>query len=273
MPVLLDIQAIKKSYSRQVINLLGKRDQETSNILDGVSLRVEQGTITALLGGNGSGKTTLFNIICGYLKADAGKVLYQDQHDLARLPSYQTARLGVGRMFQGRHIFKNMTVLENMQIADESDWSEQPFMSLLKPQQAKKIAQQQTEEAEKVLDMMLGADNPLWKKRNELAGTLSYGQQRLLALARLLMNDHLQLILLDEPCAGVNPDILELLKSIIKKLTQQRKTLLLIEHNLDFVKDITDYCYFLDNGSILAQGTYHQLMQTESVKNNYLTTA
>ncbi len=269
MEYILDIQNIRKTYSKKIINLLGKTDNEYFYVLDDVNFKIQKGKVTALLGGNGSGKSTLFNIICGYLTTNEGKILFNSQKgslDLTKIPSYKTAKAGVGRMFQGTHIFRNMTVLENMLLADENTFGELPFVSMFLKKRNAQIEENRVLEAEKIFNYLLGNANPLWEKREHLAGSLSYGQQRLLALARLFMNDHLELILLDEPCAGVNPDVAELLKKIIHNLRESGKTVLLIEHNLDFVKDISDYCYYLENGKISLQGTYANVISNSMTK-------
>ncbi|MEA5461665.1 ATP-binding cassette domain-containing protein [Arcicella sp. LKC2W] len=269
MEYILEIQNVRKTYSKKIINLLGKTDNEYFYVLNDVNIKIQKGKVTALLGGNGSGKSTLFNIICGYLPTNEGKILFNSSKgylDLTKIPAYKTAKAGVGRMFQGTHIFKNMTVLENMLLADENTFGEFPFVSMFSSKKNAQIEGNRVLEAEKIFNSLLGQANPLWEKREHLAGSLSYGQQRLLALARLFMNNHLELILLDEPCAGVNPDIAELLKKIIHYLRETGKTVLLIEHNLDFVKDISDYCYYLENGEISLQGTYAEVITNSMTK-------
>ena len=269
MEYILDIQNVRKTYSKKIINLLGKTDNEYFYVLDDVNIKIQKGKVTALLGGNGSGKSTLFNIICGYLPTNEGKIFFNSPKgnlDLTKIPAHKTAQSGIGRMFQGTHIFRNMTVLENMLLADENTFGELPFVSMFLQKKNAQIEEKRVLEAEKIFNSLLGEANQLWENREHLAGSLSYGQQRLLALARLFMNDHLELILLDEPCAGVNPDIAELLKKIILNLKETGKTVLLIEHNLDFVKDISDYCYYLENGKISLQGTYAEVITNSMTK-------
>lgn len=263
MEYILDIQNVRKTYSKKIINLLGKADKEYFYVLDDVNIKIQKGKVTALLGGNGSGKSTLLNIICGYLPTNEGKILYNSQKgifDLTKIPSYKTAKAGVARMFQGTHIFRNMTVLENMLLADENTFGELPFVSMFFQKRNAQTEKNRGLKAEKIFNSLLGEANTLWEKREQLAGSLSYGQQRMLALARLFMNDNIELILLDEPCAGVNTDVTELLKKTIGNLKVSGKTVLLIEHNLDFVKDISDYCYYLENGKIASQGFYDEVI-------------
>jgi branched-chain amino acid transport system ATP-binding protein len=259
MEYILSIEDVKKTYSKEYINLLGKTEKEIFYVLDNLSMQILNGKITALMGGNGSGKTTLFNIICGYYPLNSGKINYFFKNkiiDLAKVPSYKMASYGIGRMFQGTHIFRNMTVLENMMIADNNTFGELPFSSLFRQKKTTEIEQKRELAAKEIFENLLKEDNPLWQKRYDFAGSLSYGHQRILALARLFMNDHLNLILLDEPCAGVNPDVSEILKDIIIRLRDSGKTILLIEHNLDFIRDTADYCYYLENGKIVNQGKF-----------------
>ena len=269
MEYILDIQNLRKTYSKKIVNLLGKTDNEFFYILDDVSLTVQRGKVTTLLGGNGSGKSTLFNIICGYLPTTNGKIFFNStkgRFELTKLPSYKTAQAGIGRMFQGTHIFKNMSVLENMFLADENTFGELPFVTMFWKKKNRQNEENRAAQSEKIFNSLLGEDNPLWKKRNDLAGSLSYGQQRLLALGRLFMNEYLELILLDEPCAGVNPDVSDLIKKIINNLKELGKTVILIEHNLDFVKDISDYCYYLENGKIMSHGSYDEVIYNSLLK-------
>lgn len=277
---IIEIRDIHKSFSQDYINLLGQKDIEKSYILDGVSLGVEKGKITALIGGNGSGKSTLFNIVSNLIKPDTvykttnycGEVLYHtlQTHSLLNTPPHKLAQLGIGRLFQGTHIFKNLTLLENMLLADSNPFGEVPFTAYIFRKKYKEIEMRKTLKAEYLLSTLLGEDNVLWQKRNDLAGNLSYGQQRLLAMARLFMNEHLQLLMLDEPCAGVNPDIVSNMKQILLTFVAEGKSVLLIEHNALFVKEVADFAYYLESGKVTFADTPQNLFQHPEIKLNYI---
>lgn len=269
----LEIANIRKTFSRKFINLRGQSDAEVWYVLDNFNLAVPYGKVTALVGGNGSGKSTLFNIIGNLIKPDKGSVTYYNdgkKHDLLKTPPYAQSALGIGRLFQGTHIFRELTVLENMMIADENRFGEIPFVSILQPSKNRSTESGRIREAEERLEMLLGKNNPLIKKRHESAGALSYGQQRLLATARLFMNDNLNLLLLDEPCAGVNPDIIETLHQLIRKMTASGKTIFLIEHNMEFMAKTSDFCHYLEEGRVHFSGVPAEVLNHETLQKNYL---
>ena len=185
-----------------------------------------RGSVSALIGGNGSGKSTLFNIISGLLPPDKGQVIYnmdETKYDLINQPSYRQAGLGIARLFQGANIFDHLSVLDDLFIADNDRCGEQPWHLFTKPRKVKAAEQYRMKEAEHILSRLLGSNNPLWEKRHDPAGSLSIGQQRLLAFARLFMNEKAQLYLLDEPCAGVNEQARETIAAMIRQLQQEKK--------------------------------------------------
>lgn len=270
MSKILEIENIHMTFSRSYTGMSGKEEVEHSYILKGINASFSKGKATAILGTNGSGKSTLFNIICGLLKTTTGLVYYTYnyvQHNLCKLPPYKHARIGIARLFQGSNIFPDLTVLENMKVADNNYWGEQPWQIFRNIQ---KTELQREYETEKILKELLGADNPLWKKRNQLAGTLSLGQQRLLAFARLFMNENAQLYLLDEPCAGVNPQIREIMIKMIDNLKEGGKTIVLIEHNLDFVKATCNEACYIEDGKVKYSGSINDTLNHEDLLTNYL---
>lgn len=238
-------------------------------LLNGVNLGVEKGSVTALLGGNGAGKTTLFNIISGFEKGFQGRVLLEGK-DITRRPPYRIARLGVGRLFQGRQLMDDLTLMENMKIASDDRTGERPFDIFLKLRRVKKSEIAKEQESVAVLTRLFGENNEYLQKLDGKASELSYGQQRLMALARLLMGDY-RLLLLDEPTSGVNPEFIAVFCRIIRELVEKEgKTVLLIEHNMSFVREVADKCYYLSDGKILKAGTPTKVLEDVEVRKDYL---
>jgi len=270
---ILQIDSLKKSFVRNIINKRGEETDERFFIIDDLDLFIPQGKITALIGGNGAGKTTLFNIISGFVEADSGDVVFRGdlkEISLLKLPPHKITRLGIGRMFQDNHIFQGITVLENMLIADQNDFGEIPFISLFKNRKDKEIEEQRIAKSREIFTELFGENNPFWQKRNDLAGTLSFGQQRLLGLARLFMANY-KLVLLDEPTAGVNPQIIKQILNIIRKMVNEKETtVFLIEHNMRFVLEIADFCSFMSHGKITAFGTPEDVIGNDEVRKTYL---
>lgn len=270
---ILNIDSIRKSFVRNIINLRGKDDNEKFYVLEDIDLILPKGKITALIGGNGTGKTTLFNIISGFFSADDGKIEFKPNGrvvQLTELSAYQRAQLGIGRMFQDNHIFQNMTVMENMLVADENFFGEVPFQSIIYYKKDKSIEKERREKAEQIFIKLFGEDNPFLKMKNDKAKNLSYGQQRLLGLARLLMGNY-KLLLLDEPTSGVNPVVIEKIKEIINYFVANKDmTVFLIEHNMKFVLDVADFCHFMSKGIIAVSGTPEDIIGNPDVRKTYL---
>lgn len=205
------------------------------------TLGVREGTITSIIGPNGAGKTTLFNLITGILKPDKGSVWFK-KNNITGLSSHLIARAGVSRTFQQAKVFKNMTVRDNLRLASPVSDAE----------------------LKKVLDMVRYA-----RELDTLAGELSYGNQRLVEIARALLLPH-SLLMLDEPTAGVNPKVRQELKQILKDIKKQGKTIVLIEHDMDFVMSISDEVIVLNEGTVLTSGTPAQVRKNPKVLEAYL---
>lgn len=238
-----------------------------------IKLAVNEGIVTSLIGGNGSGKTTLFNVISGFLKPDKGKIEFKNNGKLkiiSTLSPFKIVRLGIGRMFQDNHIFHDMTVLENMLIADESRFGENPFEPFLFYKKNIEIEKKREKEVEEKLTLLFGNESEIRKKLHDKAGSLSHGQQRLLGLARLLMGNY-KLLLLDEPTSGVSPQIVDEIKKLFKYfIKEEHKTIFFIEHNIEFVKDVADYCFFMDDGVNKFSGTPKEVLSIPEVRLDYL---
>jgi ABC-type branched-subunit amino acid transport system ATPase component len=215
--------------------------------VDGVDLTVESGELVSLIGPNGSGKTTLFNCVTGYLPADGGRVLFRDR-DVTNAAPHRIARLGLGRTFQHVSVFARLSALDNLVVFLQQHQEEQLLARLVRTPRLRRLEADAVERARGLLDLVgLGA------KAAAPAGSLSYGQRKLLAFAAALMPDP-ELILLDEPAAAVNPTMINQMKDRILALHGQGKTVVLVEHNMDVVMDISQRVVVLDHGQKIAEG-------------------
>lgn len=259
--MILELKDIKKSFTNA--------RQDVFNLLDGVSLDVESGCITALIGGNGAGKTTLFNIISGFEKDFSGQILFEGK-DITRLPVYKISQIGIGRLFQGRQLMGDLSLMDNMKIASADQTGERPFESLLRSKKVREAEKQKEQKAIEILKKLFGEDNKYLKMLEMKASELSYGEQRLIAMARLMMDDD-RLLLLDEPTSGVNPKYIDTFKKMIRDMVEKEgKTVLLIEHNMSFVHEVSDKCFYLSNGRIVKGGTVDEVLDDKEVRNDYL---
>ncbi len=231
--------------------------------LDGVSMEVKEGSITGLIGPNGSGKTTLFNVISGFYPKDRGQI-YLKGNRIDGFPPNEVAQKGVGRTFQISQAPEKMTVLENMLLAPKGQIGEDLWNVLFR---RKRVWQQERHNVEKALSLLRSVQ--LIHLANEYAGNLSGGQKKLLSLGRILMADP-EIILLDEPAAGVNPTLVNSLMELIEDLKNQGKTFLFVEHNMKVISDICDKVYVLDFGRMIAGGTPQEIQENEDVLEAYL---
>lgn len=231
--------------------------------VEDVSFSIEKGTIASIIGPNGAGKTTLFNLINGFIRQDYGSIHYKGKSVDALSPT-QRAILGIGRLWQDIRLFRNMTVLENLLVAKKNHPGEKVLNTLLGFRGTTKFENENLIAAEKVLKFIL-----LDHKRNSLAQDLSYGQQKLLTLGRLLMNEA-ELLLLDEPLAGVNPKMINDIQELIKQLVSDGKTILMIEHNLPKAMEISDIVYVMDEGKIELKGKPSDVSEAQRLKEIYL---
>jgi branched-chain amino acid transport system ATP-binding protein len=215
--------------------------------VDGVDLAVERGELVSLIGPNGSGKTTLFNCVTGYLPSDGGRVLFRG-HDLTGAAPHRVARLGLGRTFQQVSVFGRLSALENLLVFVQQHQGDALLPRLLRTPGVRRLEAQAIERARGLLDLV-----GLGDRAGAPAGSLSYGQRKLLAFAAALMPDP-ELLLLDEPAAAVNPTMINQMKDHIRALHRQGKTVLLVEHNMDVVMDISERVVVLDHGQKLAEG-------------------
>jgi ABC-type branched-subunit amino acid transport system ATPase component len=215
--------------------------------VDGVDLVVEPGELVSLIGPNGSGKTTIFNCVTGYLGADAGRVLFRGR-ELTNAPPHRVARLGVARTFQQVSVFPRLTALENLLVFLQQHQEESLLARLVRTPRVRRLEADAIARARRLLDLV-----GLGPKAELDAGALSYGQRKLLAFAGALMPDP-ELLLLDEPAAAVNPTMINQMKDHILGLHRQGKTVVLVEHNMDVVMDISQRVVVLDHGQKIAEG-------------------
>ncbi len=242
---------------------------ESFDLLRGVNLDVEKGKITALVGGNGTGKTTLFNIISGFEKSYTGEVVFEG-NDFNRIPAHRISLMGIGRLFQDGQLMGGLTLMDNMKLASDDTTGEMPFSSLLFPKKWKKAELQKELQVREVLTRIFGQDNKYLNMLDKDASAFSYGEQRILSLARLLMGGD-RLLLLDEPTSGVNPMYIEIIERMIREMKEQEGlTVLLIEHNMHFVRKVADVCAYLDEGIIAKVGPTSEVLDDKNVRNSYL---
>ncbi len=227
--------------------------------VDNCSFEVKKGTITALIGPNGSGKTTVFNLISGILKADSGKILFQDK-EITNLSPEVISNLGISRMFQQSRLFHNLTVRENLLLAFDNE-DTKFWKNLLNLNKITKEKEEKIKEMLKLIEME--------KYKNEVTRNLSYGQKRLVELVRTILNPH-SLLMLDEPVAGVNPKIRSKIAEILLKLKEQGETILLIEHDMTFVLKIADEIIVMDEGKVIAEGKPEEIKNDPKVLEAYL---
>ncbi len=232
--------------------------------LEGCSLELAAGRITAIIGPNGAGKTTIFNLITGFVAPDAGQVYYRGQPIVGLSPP-RIAALGVARTFQDVRIWPRLTAIENILVAIPGQAGERPLSGL--PFRAV-VAEEQRRNQE--LAWQLLDRFGLAQKANDLGGALSYAQQKMLALARLTALDP-PVMLLDEPTAGVDVKRIGVFLDHIRRFAaEQRRTVCLVEHNMDVVRSLADHVLFVNEGKVMAAGTPQEVMADASLMKIYL---
>ena len=232
--------------------------------IDNFSLKLEPGQIHGLIGPNGAGKTTIFNNITGIYAPTAGKIFFCGQ-DITGTPPYKVAQLGIGRTFQNIRLFSNLSVIDNVIIASNLDATYNMPQSIFK---TKKYKEREKHMREKAMDLLkiVGLED----KTEELANSLPYGHQRKLEIARAMALNP-KLLLLDEPAAGMNAEESLELVEFVKELRETFDlTVLMIEHHMDVVTNLCDYCTVLNFGKTIAVGTPAEVKSNPEVIKAYL---
>ncbi len=244
MSSIIEIRNVSKNYGGVVAN-------------KAISLDVEQGTITGLIGPNGSGKTTLFNSIVGYHPIDSGSICFEDR-EISHIQVQDIARLGLIRTFQQTRIYKAMNCVENMLIS-------LPHRKMRFLEAFSRNSATDFENADRLLEFV-----GLYEKRFLMAGSLSFGQQKLLEFAMALMNEP-KTLLLDEPTAGINPTLINgLIDRLLRANREFGITLFVIEHNMRVIMNLAQKIYCLAHGELLAQGTPGDIQNDQRVIDAYL---
>jgi len=216
--------------------------------LRGISLEVSEGSIVTLIGANGAGKSSTLRTISGLIKPREGKISFQGQ-EIQGQPAQKIVALGISQVPEGRRIFPNLTVQENLELGA--------------------YLQRDKGEIRRSMGVVFGHFPRLEERRAQMAGTLSGGEQQMLAMGRALMSKP-KLLLLDEPSMGLAPMLVQEIFSIIEEIREQGTTILLVEQNAHMALSVADYGYVMETGKIVLSGTAAELASSEEVKKAYL---
>jgi ABC-type branched-subunit amino acid transport system ATPase component len=250
-PALLEVTGVVKSFG-------------AAPVVNAASCTVARGSITGLIGPNGAGKSTLVAVIGGALRADAGRVCFLGQ-DITRQPVYQRARAGLTRTFQLSSEFARLTVLENLMAAAQGHPGER-FRVLLLGQRSWRAAEDRVLDRARWLLDRFG----MTAKGNEYAGSLSGGQKRIVEIMRALMAEP-QLLVLDEPLAGINPSLARTIESYLLDLNREDGlTMLVVEHELGALERLSDTVIVMANGRVIAEGELSDVLARTEVVNAYV---
>ena len=250
MTAYLEVAGLDKSFG----GLLALQD---------CSFTIAQGRITCLVGPNGAGKTTIFNVITGFLKPDAGNVTFRGR-SLDGLTPQEVVHTGIARTFQNLRLFADLTALDNVMVGLQRQFAEEPLGAIFRPLHAARAAGKAR--ARKRGDILSHVG--LADRANERVRNLSYGEQKLLTVARVLATGA-ELLLLDEPASGLSAGALDNIMALLRRLQTEGKTLLVVEHNTRVVQQIADDVLFLHQGHLMAQGTPQEIIADPALAEIY----
>lgn len=216
--------------------------------IKGISFEVNEGEVIALIGANGAGKTTILHTITGLVSAKAGSIQFEG-NDLTKIPAHKIVSLGMAHVPEGRRIFAELTVFENLKMGA--------------------YTRKDKKEIEDTIKKVYRRFPRLEERKNQIAGTLSGGEQQMLAMGRALMS-HPRIILMDEPSMGLSPIFVSEIFDIIKEISESGTTVLLVEQNAKKALSIANRAYVLETGNIVLEGDAKELMNNDSVKKAYL---
>lgn len=216
--------------------------------IKGVSFQVQEGEVIALIGANGAGKTTILHTITGLLEAKRGSVIF-DGKDITKTPAHKIVSMGMAHVPEGRRVFANLSVYQNLKMGA--------------------YTRKDKQEIEETLKTVYKRFPRLEERKNQLAGTLSGGEQQMLAMGRALMS-HPRIILMDEPSMGLSPIFVNEIFDIIKEVSASGTTVLLVEQNAKKALSISDRGYVLETGKIVLEGNSEDLLNNDSIKKAYL---
>jgi branched-chain amino acid transport system ATP-binding protein len=216
--------------------------------IKGISFEVNEGEVIALIGANGAGKTTILHTITGLVSAKAGSIQFEE-NDLMKIPAHKIVSLGMAHVPEGRRIFAELTVFENLKMGA--------------------YTRKDKKEIEDTIKKVYKRFPRLEERKNQIAGTLSGGEQQMLAMGRALMS-HPRIILMDEPSMGLSPIFVSEIFDIIKEISESGTTVLLVEQNAKKALSIANRAYVLETGKIVLEGDAKELMNNDSVKKAYL---
>jgi branched-chain amino acid transport system ATP-binding protein len=241
---------------------LSKRYEGIAAVCD-LSFTARENEILSLIGPNGAGKTTVLNLITGFHQVDSGNVIFNGE-DITGLKPHRIANIGISRTFQLPRIFPRLTVEENTLLAAKYMVCEKFLYSIFRTRRFKKEFRLMRDEAGELLNNV-----ELYNVRESLAGNLSFGQQKLLEIARILMRKP-KALLLDEPVAGVNPVLVNAIEKLIYKEREKGNAIVIIEHNIEFVMRMSDHIVVVNGGRKIAEGKPDDIRRNEEVVRAYL---
>ncbi len=216
--------------------------------IKGISFEVNEGEVIALIGANGAGKTTILHTITGLLEARKGSVVFEGK-EITKVPAHKIVSMGMAHVPEGRRVFANLTVLQNLRMGA--------------------YTRKDKDEIEETLKTIYKRFPRLEERQNQMAGTLSGGEQQMLAMGRALMS-HPKIILMDEPSMGLSPIFVNEIFDIIKSVSASGTTVLLVEQNAKKALSIADRAYVLETGKIVLEGKAEELLHNDSIKKAYL---